>query len=178
MEVNKIQYIGFFKRILIYLVEMLGLLVPMIFLYQMTTRLAIEYQSILIIYFKWILVFGVNLFLLVLFGGGIGKLIFGVRVVNSKGNYPTLLQALIRYSPIMVSGMISATNEVRSYEFGFDLSGYIYNVLSICIIIFIIFDVVSILLNKEKRAVHDFMADTYVISRKSKDKFKQQTLEG
>lgn len=178
MEADEVQYIGFFKRILIYWVELLIFIAPMIFLYRLTTELAFEYQSVLLVYLKWIVVFAFNLFLLVVLGGSIGKLMFRVRVVNSKGNYPTIIQALIRYAPIIAMGLISANNELLNYGFGFALGGYLIRIFSIGVFLFILLDVVFILFNKERRALHDYMADTYVIRKESMDTFTHRNTSG
>jgi uncharacterized RDD family membrane protein YckC len=178
MEADKVNYIGLFRRILIYLVEMLILLAPMIFLYQLATKYALEYQSIIWVYSKWIIVFAFNITFLVLFGGGIGKLIFGVRVVNSKGNYPTITEAIIRSFPMIVSGLIAANNEMMNYEFGYAISGFLVSIFSIGLFVFFLLDGLSILINNERRAIHDQIAGTYVIKKDSINTFKSNTLEG
>ncbi len=171
---KNIEYVSFFKRAIIYFVDILILLVPMAFLYRNTYFLAMEHQSSLILLSKWIILFGFNITCLVLFGGTIGKLIFKVRVVNANGRYPTILQALIRYSPLMVSAVFALCKEIISTGIGplYEIlanNALFINIFSILVSLLIIFDGVSTFFNKERRALHDFMANTYVVVKNNRE---------
>lgn len=163
-------YVSLYKRILMYLIDIVILLVPLFYLYRYTYFLAAEHQSSLILLSKWILLFGFNITCVVLFGGTIGKLIFGVRIVNASGRYPTILQAIVRYSLLMASALFALCKEIINTGIG-PLSDilanryYIINLLSILASLLIIYDGTSLFFNKKRRALHDFMADTVVVKR-------------
>lgn len=177
---NNVEYIGLFKRFLMYTVEIIVLLVPLVIIYRITTQLAIEFQSVPLLFSKWIIVFLYNITMMVFWGGTIGKLIFGARIVNAEGNYPTVFQAVIRYSPFLISGIFSTINETTAYGFGLELGIFtgLINVAAAVFPFLLLFDVISIFFNNEKRAVHDFMANTYVIRKTSIEVFKSKAVAG
>ncbi|UJF32944.1 RDD family protein [Paenibacillus hexagrammi] len=167
---QEVEYVSFVKRALIYLVDMIIMFVPLLLLYRKTYFLALEYQSSFILLSKWIILFGFQISCLVLFGGTIGKLIFKIKVVNAAGNNPTLLQAAMRYSILMLSAVLALTKEIIHTELGplhNILASYsnLINILSTLVFLITVYDGFSMLFNKERRALHDFMANTFVIKK-------------
>lgn len=122
------------------------------------------------------------LWLVVRFGGTPGKLIIGARIVDIHGRFLHWRRAVLRDLPSLVSSVLfflligvaisrypdsaihtTFTDTVRLMnEYG-EPYGSIHRVLDL----FIFVDIGAILFNAKKRAIHDFIAGSYVITHAS-----------
>ena len=123
------------------------------------------------------------MWLVVRFGGTPGKLVIKARIVRNNGKYLNWGQAFLR---MLIPSIIISINShlmqwnsiitwpsethINSFmEMGRVMNEYGQPFATIsdflCIIIYI--DILVILFNKKKRAIHDFIAGSYVITKKS-----------
>jgi uncharacterized RDD family membrane protein YckC len=171
-NIEPIEYVNFFKRILIAIVEFAIMLLPLVLLYRATYFLAVDHQSVLILLSKWIVVLIFNLLLIISCGGTVGKLIFKVRIVDIHGKYPTVFKAIKRNVFWIVSSLMTALKEIINSNFSplnDSLSHYSVgiNLISTVATLLIIADLLTILKNPKRRALHDYIAGTYVVSKAS-----------
>jgi uncharacterized RDD family membrane protein YckC len=172
VDIESIEYVDFFKRILITVVEFVIMLLPLVYLYRATYFLALDHQSTLILLSKWIIVLAFNILLIVVCGGTVGKLIFKVRIVDIHGKYPNLIKAIKRNIFWIISSSMALLKEIINSNFGplsERLSHYLVgiNLISWVASLLIIADLLTILMNRERRALHDYIAGTYVVSKAS-----------
>ena len=127
----------------------------------------------------WHIVF---LYLVIVFGGTPGKLLMRIRIVNLSGEFLSLSAAIKRISPYLLVGIVGSFqiyNAVNNHP-GFDghpsfmqlweaLDEYggISPALLIASSLFIYVDIGAILFNNKKRAIHDFLAGSFVITKTS-----------
>ncbi|WP_219836085.1 RDD family protein [Paenibacillus sp. R14(2021)] len=161
------QYVGFWKRLIITFIEMLVMSIPLTIIYRLSVYLAeaLGYGPISLIH--WLVFFIFDITLLVKFGGTLGKLIFKIRVVNRNGKYLNVKQALTRYIFILAYGVILSVEEYFSY-LNVEAPDVITQISLFYGLVFII-DSFTIIFNNKKRAIHDFMAGSYVVTKKSLD---------
>lgn len=180
-EDPQFEYAGFWRRVLARLVDaalvlaLLPVTIPItMFAYERRTLVLQALPSAI-----WMVFF---IFLVVKFGGTPGKLLLGVRVVNGEGRFISVSAALLRDLFGIIAFVLSclktahifATLPVMEMPQGFLELGRIVRpycgvwraIKMIYPIIFYV-DVLVILFNKKKRALHDFIAGSYVITRKS-----------
>jgi uncharacterized RDD family membrane protein YckC len=175
---NEMTYAGFWQRFGAFWVDLVVLL-PL-------TGLAYvwgEYSRLYQIY--WLLpgiVFGLwyHVYLVVRFGGTPGKLILNMRVAMVDGSPVTPKAALLRYSVLllltglMAIALIMAVLRMTDEEY-FSL-GYMaraarmvemappwYQLVNMLMQIWIWSEFITMLFNKKRRAIHDFMAGTVVL---------------
>jgi uncharacterized RDD family membrane protein YckC len=171
-DIEPIEYVNFFKRILMTVVEFAIMLLPLVLLYRATYFLALDHPSVLVLLSKWIVVLFINILFIVSFGGTVGKLIFKVRIVDIHGKYPTVLKAIMRNVFWIVSSSMALLKEIINSNFSpfsDTLSHYSVGITLISTIttLLIIADLLTILMNPERRAIHDYIAGTYVVSKSS-----------
>lgn len=106
------DFVGFWKRVQAVILDVIVIIIPGGLLYWMLGALAESLQSGIPIIVEYLFFFVFNIFMIVRFGGSPGKLILKIRIVNEKGNYPTLKQALVRSSFEMLGAIFSMTNEI------------------------------------------------------------------
>lgn len=122
------------------------------------------------------------IWLVVRFGLTPGKLVARIRIVDPTGAFPGWSRALLRGIPGILGGIFatvginaavhSAPLPVAAVSF-MDLGrlleeyGHPYPRLEHAITAFGLIDVGAVLLNRRRRAIHDFLAGTYVVTRES-----------
>ncbi|MCX5632297.1 MAG: RDD family protein [Phycisphaerae bacterium] len=180
MERN-FEYVGFWKRVLAALIDaiigfaLMPVTIPLMkFCFERKTIIPeLLYSVVWTIFWMW---------LIVRFGATPGKLVIKARIVRDNGKYLNWGQAFLRMLiPIIISinsqlmqwnAITTCPSEthINSFmEMGQVLNKYgqpfgtIGNFL--CIIIYI--DILVILFNKKKRAIHDFVASSFVVTKKS-----------
>ena len=129
------------------------------------------------------------LWLVVRFGGTPGKLIIRVRIVDADGHFLSWGRAVLRVLPtlaislssllqmgVAVSGYPESAPHTSFLEMGRLLNEYgkPFSALVVVLGLFIYADIGVILFNRQKRAIHDFIAGSYVITRKSYDATKAE----
>lgn len=168
------EYVGFWKRVLINLLDFLILAIPAYFLNKWAVWAAEQYHSGIPLWVQWVLLTLFNIFMVVRYGGTPGRLVLRTRIVNELGNYPTVKQAVIRYSFYLVNsllgvivtagdGTVSAVNNY--YSDWAPLSTALIGILSFVILV----DCLIIVFTRRNRALHDVMAGTYVVQKAALD---------
>lgn len=176
------EYVGFWKRVLALLVDavvgfaMLPVDIRMsLFCYEHRTLVpAVLVTALGIAFF--------DVFLVVKFGGTPGKLLLGMRVVNGRGQFVSVTAALMRHSwglvLIVLNWLLAAHvfsalpisanpqdySELKRVATAY--GGIWYWIRHAWLFVFYV-DVLVILMNEKKRALRDFIAGSYVITRKS-----------
>lgn len=90
------DFIGFWKRVLATILDLLIILIPAVIVYWIFNSLAISLHSEIPIILEYIFFVVFDVFMIVRFGGTPGKLVLKMKIVNQQGNIPTLKEALIR----------------------------------------------------------------------------------
>lgn len=164
------DYTGFWKRVLINLVDFLILSLPVYFINGWAVSAAERYQSGIPLWIQWVLISLFNIVLVAKYGGTPGRLILRTRIVNEQGKYPSLKQAVIRYSFLLVNTLlaviVAAGNGTLSklpeaYANWAPLASDLTGFLALIIII----DCLFIVFSMRNRALHDMMAGTYVVNQ-------------
>ncbi|WP_379135738.1 RDD family protein [Paenibacillus sp. sgz500958] len=164
------DFVGFWKRVLISFLDVFILAVPLLLLYYVSNSLAVHWESEIPIITRWILMNMFYIFMIVKFGGTPGRLILKARIVNEAGNYPTVKQALIRCSFLLLGTVFSIIDNLNQFNYSFDsvqlsdlaqLASDLDAILGWVIIV----DCLFVVFNKQNRALHDLMAGTYVVKK-------------
>jgi uncharacterized RDD family membrane protein YckC len=167
-------YVGFWKRVWANVVEILILCIPFVYLYRYLIKLSVQIESIYPFVIYWIFYLSFMVFFIVKFGGTIGKLIFGYRIVDQNGDYLTISKAIIRLFPYMLNAVIlsysinhNIHNQVgysQTYHNATRNEGFLsvtQNMLGFLMLV----DQLTVAFNRKKRAIHDIIAGSYVITR-------------
>jgi uncharacterized RDD family membrane protein YckC len=121
-------------------------------------------------------------FLVVRYGATPGYFVARVRVVGPSGSFPGFGRALLRCVPAIFGAVVGSLQMYEAIQaipplvatpsFA-DLArimqehGHAHPKLEHAVMAFQIVDIGAVLLNRERRAVHDFLAGTYVITLES-----------
>ncbi|MNE26991.1 RDD family protein [compost metagenome] len=164
------DYAGFWKRVLINLVDFLILALPVYFINGWAVSAAERYQSGIPLWIQWVLISLFNIVLVVKYGGTPGRLILRTKIVNEQGKYPSLKQAVIRYSFLLVNTLLAVivaagdgtlSKLPEAYANWAPLASDLTGFLALIIII----DCLFIVFSMRNRALHDMMAGTYVVNQ-------------
>lgn len=155
-------YIGFWKRVLIYLIDIIILAIPSVYLYRYSYFVAIDLQSGIPLIARWVLLFIYFISFTVIFGGTPGKLILKTRVVNKEGHNLSIFSATIRYSFLILNGFVLALIEVEKFH---NSDNNFLSLISSFTGLLLLIDATCILFNKQKRALHDVLARSLVIKK-------------
>lgn len=179
---SEIQYIGFWKRVLMHILDLLIIGVPAVSLYRFSLNTSIKIDSIFPFVIYWLLFCGFYVFMAVKFGGTPGKLLSKARIVDKDGNILHIGSAVIRYllfflySIIMVIKLKEGIDlKVNSNDISHFLSTHKGIISSIGNFIGVItfVECLTVAFNNKKRAGHDFAARSYVISLDTYKKMKE-----
>ncbi|WP_313640265.1 RDD family protein [Paenibacillus sp.] len=176
MDNNKVErleqedFIGFWRRVLATILDLIVILIPAVIVYWIFNSLAISLHSEIPIILEYIFFVVFDIFMIVRFGGTPGKLILKIKIINQQGNYPTLKEALVRNIFRIISLVISMVIGVSLYDFTvistyFALWAPLANDLSKILGSIMLVDYLFVALNPRKRALHDMMAGTYVVDK-------------
>jgi uncharacterized RDD family membrane protein YckC len=191
MERN-FEYVGFWKRVLAALVDaaigfaLMPVTIPLMnFCFERKTIIPELIYSIV-----WTIIW---MWLIVRFGATPGKLVIKARIIRNDGKYlnwgraflrmliPCLIMSINSYLMLWMS-ITTCPPEIHINSFmemGRVMNEYgrpfstIGNFLSIIIYI----DILVILFNKKKRAIHDFVAGSYVVTKKSLENVTHKELD-
>jgi len=173
------KYVGFFKRFLAYLIDLI-IFLPFLPLFNLLLRLSYERRSLLPYLVPLAIAYALLVFLVVKYGGTPGKLLLRLRIVDQKGQYLSIPAALIRMSPLLVASLLytsalsrtltlmSSSEIPHSFlEFGAATLKYggVFQKVSEYWNFLLIVDPVAIFFNQRRRALHDFLAGSFVVSR-------------
>lgn len=179
---NDMKYVGFQKRFLAYLIDVLVYL-PLTPVLSYLVRLTLRQQSLLPFIVSQLIFLAIYAFFLTKMGGTPGKLFLKIQVVDSRKNYISPLSALLRSSSMMIAGVFQILlywkvfNEIpvgtilplTNVEIAKILKQYgdpLFTVQFYSSFIFFI-DVAFLFFNVKKRALHDYLSGSYVIEKGS-----------
>jgi uncharacterized RDD family membrane protein YckC len=119
------------------------------------------------------------LFLLARFGTTPGYFVTRCRVIDAKDGFPGWSRSLIRYSPAIIGFVVSnlrlyavfrtgsaplALDSLDDLVFIVKEYGEHYSSIDAVLMAFSLIDTTVIFFNRRRRAIHDFMAGTYVVT--------------
>lgn len=174
-----VHYVGFWRRVLMGLVEMLVMSIPFVFLYRTSINISVSTGSIIPFIIYWILLYSFLIFMVVRYGGTPGKLIMKARIVNEEGNYISLSKAIVRMGFYIVNSLVLVLilQEAITAHIDKDLISKFFNdyegqyyLLRTLLGFVILIDGLYVLINKKKRALHDLLAGSYVKDKGSVNK--------
>ncbi|WP_432664989.1 RDD family protein [Wukongibacter baidiensis] len=158
----KFDYVGFGTRIGATIIDIL-IIVPIVLIITLIFKDTIiqsrEFSILLRIIIN-ILIIIYKIFFTVTYGGTPGKLATKIRIISERGNYLTVDRAFLRLLPNLFYTIISAS--VR-HSMGNDINLG----LSFLLDLILILDVSLIAFNDKKKALHDYLASSYVVTNES-----------
>jgi uncharacterized RDD family membrane protein YckC len=184
LSLNEIHYIGFWKRVLMHILDLLIIGIPAVLLYRISLNTSIKIGSVFPFVIYWLLFCTFYVFMAVKFGGTPGKLISKARIVDKDGNFLHIGTASIRYllfflySIIMVLKLKEGIDlKVNFHDISHFISTHKGNFSTIGNFIGIItfVECLTVAFNNKKRAVHDLAAGSYVISLDTYKRMKENT---
>jgi len=176
-------YVGFWRRAAVALLDLLilsPLVLSYVWIYQWSFRLRTPWPLVVPSAAAYLL----TLYFVVRFGGTPGKLILGMRIVDRNGEYLRTGRALIRdlinwlslavWVMMLVQVMTTApasANPSNIKQLGevYKAYGGLWHDVSLSYGWIEIADVLIISCNRRKRAIHDFLAGSFVITKRSYD---------
>lgn len=172
------NYAGFWKRFGAFLIDMVVLVPLMVIGYYGT-------KNFRLFQLYWLVpgaAFGLwfNFYLVARYGGTPGKLLLGTKIVMTDGSAVTHRAAFIRYSVLFLLSLVTSAGlcvaslkiaDEQYFALGFiqqteavaQLAPSWYGVANTITNIWVISEFLTLLFNKERRALHDFMAGTVVV---------------
>ncbi len=178
----EILYIGFWKRVQMYILDLLIIGIPALVLYRFSLTTSIKIASVFPFVIYWLLFCAFYVFMVVKFGGTPGKLISKARIVDNDGNFLHIGSAAIRYllfflySIIMVLKLKEGIDlKVNSNDISHFLSTHkgIFSSIGNFIGIITFVECLTVAFNNKKRALHDYAAKSYVISLDTYKRMKE-----
>jgi uncharacterized RDD family membrane protein YckC len=166
--VKEIRYVGFWRRLLAFIFNVI-IVSPILFFYTRQYTYFLEYKIVIPVLLFTIISYSFQVFFDVRYGGTPGKLITGIRIVNSEGKYITVLQSLYRLSPQLVANILFV---IGHFFIASEIIKKIPSIIESGFTWFYFIDVFVIILNKRKRAIHDYIADTFVVTKQSLQNIK------
>lgn len=181
---DSFTYVGFWDRLLALFLDRVILggvalifFLPIIFLLKdyykngdfITPTIIISFIMSII---SFLLNFVLPFYLVIRYGGTFGKLIMGIRIVDSSGKYLSATNAALRESPRWSVAFLTFLMQVPIYlaliNQDFDKLQHMGPNLWIILLmvadsIFTIVQIVYIVEDKKHRAVHDFIAKSFVV---------------
>ncbi len=164
------DFIGFWKRVLATILDLLIILIPAVIVYWISNSLAVSLHSEIPIILEYILFVVFDVFMIARFGGTPGKLVLKMKIVNQQGNIPTLKEALIRNIFRIISTIFSMIVGVSLYDLTvisttLNLWAPLATDLSKILGLIMLVDYLFVAFTPRKRALHDMMAGTYVVDK-------------
>lgn len=174
------EYAGFWIRVGAYLVDFL-IMIPYV-------ALSLFLSSQFLSYFVHAFIPGIffaffyHVYLVERFGGTPGKLALNIRIKMLDGSDVTRKAAVLRYLPLFVLSTLSSLafvmgasliREETYHSLGYldknrlivELAPKWYGIVNTLMQIWILAEFVTLLFNKSRRSVHDFIAGTIVVKR-------------
>ena len=179
-ELKEIKFIGFWHRVIIQLIDFITF-IPIVYLYNLSVNLSINMESIIPYVIYWIIVYLYFIIIISYFGGTPGKLIMKVRITDRNGGNLSILNSIKRISVYLLFSIVQILifqQGIHESVDGQQISKYInnysgkYEVFNVLVGLLFIIDSVFIAFNKQKRAIHDFWANSFVIHKDSRELMK------
>ncbi|MEP7365977.1 MAG: RDD family protein [Acidobacteriota bacterium] len=183
---DRFEYVGFWRRVGVALLDCV-VFSPLMAAYYWFDLLLLSFrlQSIWLHLLYFLAFYLPTLYFVTRFGGTPGKLMMGMRVVESSGQYLSLHRALRRDSIQYLSSTIHllllsqtiaalpnpvAVDSTAQVFEAFDRYGGWWNTADWVSGILPVMDVLVVCMNRRKRAIHDYIAGSYVITKRSYDR--------
>jgi uncharacterized RDD family membrane protein YckC len=185
---NQLQYAGFWRRLGALLLDT----VIMLPLAALAFWISERYRLFYLYYFVPSTLFGLfySVYLVRRFGGTPGKLIMGVRICKVTGEPVGYREALLRYLPDFVLGVLMSIamlisvfhmSDTEYHSLAFmdrakrmvELGPPWQKPLQIIQNIWIWGELIVLLTNRKRRALHDFIAGTIVVRRDAPEEVAQ-----
>jgi uncharacterized RDD family membrane protein YckC len=163
-ENQELIYVGFWKRVLAMMIDGLIILPITIIQYKNYTNIHNSISAIWIYLSYVIIMYSYYIFFLVKFGGTPGKLVTKIRIVSPNGKYISIKQAILRNLINFIFVSLNVAVNLIIYKTNTHNSTIIAN---LGVVIFYV-DVLFVVFNKRKRAIHDLIADSYVVTNESR----------
>lgn len=181
---SRFEYVGFWKRVLAALIDViigfafLPLIIPLM-KYEFEQRTIIPgiiHSVAATIFWMW---------LVVRFGATPGKFLIKARIVRSNGKYldwgRAFLRMLVPGIIVSVNAYLQQWNAINSAPPEIHIDSFVkivevleeygqpFTTIGMYLALSGYADILVILFNKKKRAIHDFVAGSYVVTKKSLD---------
>lgn len=163
-ENQELIYVGFWKRVLAMMIDGLIILPITIIQYKNYTNIHNSTSPIWIYLLYVIIMYSCYIFFQVKFGGTPGKLITKIRIVSKNGKYISIKQAILRNLINFIFVSLNVAVNLIIYKTNTHNSTIIAN---LGVVIFYI-DLLFVVFNKRKRAIHDLIANSYVVTNESR----------
>lgn len=187
---SQFEYVGFWRRVAVAYLDSL-ILWPFFFLSfwadQWSFRLRLPWPSVAMA----VIQFAITLFFVVRYGGPPAKLILRMRIVDVHGTFLDVSHAIrrdvINWMGFLLSlpALLSVVANIPTGYVPSDLKqagdaylkfGGIWGTVSEYWLLVIFLDVLVVCCNRRKRAAHDFLAGSFVITKRSYDEVKCLTI--
>jgi uncharacterized RDD family membrane protein YckC len=115
------------------------------------------------------------------YGATLGKMSFGIKVIDDSGNMLTLFSAYIRFLPNLIGALLTLAASIILFlspafqsattlmEMGQAQQGGILSLLQLLMNLFIVIDCVFVAFTFRKRALHDMLAGSYCVYKSPGD---------
>lgn len=155
------KYFGFWKRVLMRLIDFVILIVPYLILYRLSVTFSTQFHSLIPYIGLWIVSCGYYILMVYRFGGTPGKLIMKARIVDHQGHKLTISRSIRRSVFYILYGIVMVL--IFNDEI---LNGVIDSPLQaladFIAIVYLLSDL-FVVFNKKKKALHDFIAGSLVV---------------
>jgi uncharacterized RDD family membrane protein YckC len=179
-SMDEFVFVGFWRRVAAMILD--GIIcIPLIIPGVFTQKWAFFHRNILPEIIFPIVWYSLCTILVSKYGGTPGKLLMRITIVDQNGNYLKWQKIMVRYVPLMAISLLSIFQYMYAFgsipssmimdyslmEMGRLLKEYSgpFQFLSNVAGVFYFVDVLVLVFNKKKRAIHDFLADSYVIEK-------------
>jgi uncharacterized RDD family membrane protein YckC len=159
-------FIGFWKRVCAQGLELIIFMIPNVFIYRFCLKFSLEKSTVLPFVLFYVIYYAIVIILTITHGASIGKLAFGYRIVTAQGKYISWFQAIGRqfinffYSILFVLSLSEQIVHKISVKEVHTFDG-VYAVAAILTVA----NIVTIFLNPRKRMLHDYLVNTYVVTK-------------
>ena len=178
-------YAGFWARLLAAIVDII-VFIPIIVIFHYLQSINIR-LTIFVVVFYSCLFSAYSVYFNLKYGGTIGKLITGIRITKPDGNKIQIKEALLRSSVDIFYGLVFAIAQVYAIKKvdpnAYLVAGYMERVRLTLPLhpefmkhmdklneVWYWSELIVLLFNKRKRALHDFIAGTVVIKKNINEK--------
>ncbi|MEX0327048.1 MAG: RDD family protein [Puniceicoccaceae bacterium] len=165
-DLSSMRLAGFGIRLAAYLIDFLILLIPTVGAYFMSSVGGYLLLAIPMIAYKPLLDG--------MLGGTAGKLALGIRVINVSGQHLGIAGGFVRSGLFILPSIPGIVTQIKMIEQGipkmdpeaisaFQEANAMLNIASYVFIAIMIISCIVVAFHKQKRGLHDLIADSYVI---------------
>jgi uncharacterized RDD family membrane protein YckC len=171
-----VKYIGFWDRVGMRILDILITAIPFVLIYKYSLVLSVKVESIYPFFIYWIIFYVFYVFMTVRYGGTPGKLILKARIVSKSGSCLNIKNAILRlgfYIPYSIVTILILQEGLNSNINSHDVLHFLsihkgtFKSIQVLLSFLIIIDEIYLIFNKKKRAIHDLLAGSFVVSKES-----------